>query len=156
MPDSPPGFLESWRGNPPDRDFHTYTWGQGVAGAATLVHTPEVDQSENPDPPHWARQPVSLRAGVTTAGLPLFSQSDSDPTRGVIARNREVRLCPIHTMRCVKPDRAVHCRLTDLSRGPPQRVCRHSADTADLGKVGKFKKRPILLVSAEGLEPSTP
>ena len=36
------------------------------------MHTPEVGQSESPDPPHWARQPVRLRAGVTTAGLLLF------------------------------------------------------------------------------------
>jgi len=59
----------------PRGDSHTHTRGRGVAGPAMLVHTPEVDQSENPGPPHWARQPVSLRAGVPSTGLLLFHRA---------------------------------------------------------------------------------
>jgi hypothetical protein len=75
LPDSPAGFLESGRGNPLNNDFHTYTRARGVAGLATLVHTPEVDQSESPDPPLGRASPVSLRAGVTTAGPLLFHRA---------------------------------------------------------------------------------
>ena len=71
----PAGFLETWRGDRLNNDFHTYTRARGVAGLATLVHTPEVDQSESPDPPLGEPSLRAWRAGVRSAGLLLFHRA---------------------------------------------------------------------------------
>jgi hypothetical protein len=47
---------------------------------------------------------VSPEGRSANSGLLLFAPSDSKPTRGVISRTAEARLCPIHTTSCVNPD----------------------------------------------------
>jgi len=56
-------------------DVHTYTQPPGVAGLLALVHTPEVDQSECPDPPHLGAPALwAWRAGVQPPALCFFTE----------------------------------------------------------------------------------
>ena len=109
-------------------DFHTYTRSEGVAGSLALVHTPGGGPEANP------RIHLTGRASsVSTEGRCLehrpsaFSPSDSKPTRGVISRTAEARLCPIHTTSCgigvldrISPRAALLVQIADqLRAGPP-------------------------------------
>ena len=118
----------------------------GVAGPAALGHTPEVDPERKPESTSRGAISVSLEGRCRKRRPSAFSQSESKPTRGVISRNREVTLCPIHTTSCVKPDRAAHWRLTGFeaskSRASRQSICQHNADTGVLPKTVKIQVMP--------------
>jgi hypothetical protein len=77
-----------------------------VAGLPELVHTPEVDLSESPGPPHLGATSVSLEGRSRKLRPSTFSQFDSNDIGRWIFRQRRFGLCPIHTTCCVKRGRA--------------------------------------------------
>ena len=75
----------SWsRGEAIETTIHTYTRGRGVARSRLLRHAPEVNQSEGPGSPHWARQLGGIEGRRANSGLLLFPLKQFEGLHGLV------------------------------------------------------------------------
>ncbi len=125
-----------------------------------LVHTPEVDPERKPESTSRGAISVSLEGRCHKRRPSAFSPSESKPTRRVISRTEEARLCPIHTTSYVNPDLP---RIGVLDRirlgqrywfglrtnadqlcavGGRQSICPHSAHIGPFAETSKIQVMP--------------